>query len=154
MKNLILVLIVLISTLGCKKESKESTQLTPTPLYFQLFQSEGNSSIPLSTDNLKIWYLNSNNDKIYIHSQSFKMKSGDFENAVMSADIPFLSAFKKINTFFIQIDNQKIDTFYYELDDLGDHDKDTESFPVKSVKFNGKPIQVDLKYTPGLWILK
>lgn len=137
--------------MGCKKQEEKVVQTVPGPFYFQLLSSAG---APISPDNVKIWYFNENDDKTYVKNvKPIKMKSGNYDYGIMSQEISFISAFKKINTFYVEANDGVINTLTLKIDDLGYNSQDINRFPVMDVKFNGKEIQYDEHYLPGLWLL-
>ena len=155
MKSFILLFII-GSILSCNKtpDQPENGNLLPPPFDIVLLDKESNPIIISANQDVKLFYFE-DGEKLFIKDFEIKepISSPIYQYYVTTVFAPLYSGTQNIKTFYLQIDNKKIDTIWLDVK----HFKkpiDREYNIYQQVKFNGKLVDAQGPHLPALWILK
>lgn len=142
---------------GCSKTSRKVPDANLMPPHFDFILIDSINKNPLiinQTQSVKLWYI-INGQTNYIEDLKVKpiINSGEYAYYATTVLAPLRSSDNISKTFFLQVDNNKIDTIYLDVVRLLEP-VDREYNKYNKVKFDGREISLDLNHQPALWVFK
>ena len=155
--KLIIIMSFVFFICGCSKTSQQVpiANLMPPPFDFVIVDSLKNAPlIKDQTQSVKLWYL-INGQIDYIEDIKIKptMNSLEYRYYATTVLAPLKSSDNVAKTFFLQVDDDKIDTIYLDVVRFS-QPVDREYNKYNQVKFDGQLISLDLNHQPALWVFK
>ena len=155
--KLIIIMSFVFFICGCSKTSQQvpNANLMPPPFDFVIVDSLKNAPlIKDQTQSVKLWYL-INGQIDYIEDIKIKptMNSLEYRYYATTVLAPLKSSDNVAKTFFLQVDDDKIDTIYLDVVRFS-QPVDREYNKYNQVKFDGQLISLDLNHQPALWVFK